>query len=91
MKFRPGLPSDADSLAVAMGEASSWHPPSDVEQRERERLRARLADSEVWCRIAEEDSGPFYEREGWRETGAHRYAESDKSLELVEYRLALSG
>jgi GNAT superfamily N-acetyltransferase len=54
MKFRPGLPADADLLTTLAGEASTWHPSADQERRERERLRARLADPDVWCQVAED-------------------------------------
>jgi GNAT superfamily N-acetyltransferase len=164
MKFRPGLPTDADSLSALANEASDWHPSDEEEQRDRQRLRTQLADPDVWCQLADEDgqavgwilvsplavgeqgverrvpglahlwylyvrprwwgSGvaarllsaavveahargyevmnlwapranpralAFYEREGWRATGAERRSRSDASVELVEYRLALPG
>jgi GNAT superfamily N-acetyltransferase len=55
MKFRPGLPTDADSLSALANEASNWHASDDEERRDRAQLRTRLADPEVWCQVAEED------------------------------------
>jgi GNAT superfamily N-acetyltransferase len=164
MRFRPGLPADADSLSALANEASNWHPSDDEERSDRQRLRARLANPDVWCQVAEDDgkaigyvaltpawtseepgeaipglghlwhlfvSPPwwgsgvaprllsaaveeasrrgyeamnlwaprrnaralaFYEREGWRATGAERRSQkSNPEVELVEYRRALPG
>jgi GNAT superfamily N-acetyltransferase len=67
MEFREGLSSDADSLADVLAAAfdtylewtgSDWHPQIDVDERERERLRRRLGQPDVWCRLAESDGVP---------------------------------
>jgi GNAT superfamily N-acetyltransferase len=122
MKFRPGLPTDADSLSALakrhltgirqmrrsgvianVGLAHLWY----LYVRPRwwgSGVAARLLSAAVveahargyevmnlWAPRANPRALAFYEREGWRATGAERRSRSDASVELVEYRLALPG
>jgi GNAT superfamily N-acetyltransferase len=62
LSFRPGGRDDAATLARVLLEAfgtyrdwahAGWSPSIDVSARERERLQARLGDSDYWCLVAE--------------------------------------